>query len=334
MERQPGEPLAKCRCDDATLQAEAREACLDQRAGEHEQAPFGIDKRVLQLRIQVQCLVCRDRPWRRRPDHGERVPVDRRQAERGGQRGTVGSEEGDVDRRRLAVGVLDLELGQRRAAVEAPVHRLQPAVDEAALDDALQDADLAGLVAEVHGPVRMLPVAEHADALEVGHLLRDLLGGVGAALFLHLGARQCTAKGLLDRVLDRQAVAVPTRRVARVEAGELARLDDHVLQDLVGGVADVELAIGVRGAVVQNEAWPAVARVAQSLIGAFVAPLLHPTGFATGQVAAHRERRVGEVQRRAVVDRGGRGRRRVSHGGESFEGAAGAACGRPKNAGG
>ena len=119
----------------------------------------------------------------------------------------------------------------------------------------------------------MLPVAEHADALEVGHLLRDLLGRVGAALGLHLVARQAAAEGLLDRVLDRQAVAVPARRVARVEAGELARLDDHVLQDLVGGVADVQLAVRVGRAVVQDEAGPAVARFAQALVDAFVAPL-------------------------------------------------------------
>jgi hypothetical protein len=40
----------------------------------------------------------------------------------------------------------------------------------------------------------MLPVAEHAEALEVGHLLRDLLGRVGAALGLHLVARQAAPK--------------------------------------------------------------------------------------------------------------------------------------------
>ena len=93
-----------------------------------------------------------------------------------------------VQRLRLLVGVLDLELGQRRAAVEAPVHRLQAAVDEAALDHALEGADLAGLVDEVHRAVGMVPVAQHAQALEVGHLHADLLGGEGAALGLHLVA--------------------------------------------------------------------------------------------------------------------------------------------------
>ena len=42
--------------------------------------------------------------------------------------------EGDVDRGRLLVGILDLGLGQRRTAVEAPVYRLQALEDVASLD--------------------------------------------------------------------------------------------------------------------------------------------------------------------------------------------------------
>ena len=111
---------------------------------------------------------------------------------------------------------------------------------------------------------------------------------------------------LLDRVLDRQAVAVPARHVVRVEAGQLARLDDHVLQHLVDGVADVDLAVGIRRAVVQHEQRRAVARVAQPLVDALFVPGLDPARLALGQVAAHRERRVGQVQRGAVVGRGRR----------------------------
>jgi hypothetical protein len=61
---------------------------------------------------------------------------------------------------------------------------------------------------------------------------------------------------LLDLVLDRQAVAVPARHVGRVEAGQRLGTDDDVLEDLVHRVADVDVAIGVRRAVVQHEARP------------------------------------------------------------------------------
>ena len=166
----------------------------------------------------------------------------------------------------------------------------------------------------------MVPVSQHADALEVDHVLGDLLVRVGTALRLHLGTVEAAAEGLLDRVFDRQAMAVPARREARVVAGQLARLDDHVFEDLVGRVADVQRAVGVRRTVVQHEARLAVAHVAQALVEAFVAPLLDPARLAFGQVAAHRERRVGQVQRAAVVGgglRSGSGRGFVSHGGSS-----------------
>jgi hypothetical protein len=89
--------------------------------------------------------------------------------------------------------------------------------------------------------------------------------------------------------------------VLGVEAGQLARLDDHVLQHLVDGVAHVDLAVGVWRAVVQHEQRPAAARHAQALVEALVLPGLDPAGLALGEVAAHRERRVGQVQRAAVI---------------------------------
>ena len=131
---------------------------------------------------------------------------------------------------------------------------------------------------------------------------------------------------LLDRVLDRQAVAVPAGHVLRVEAGQLPRLDDHVLEHLVDGVAHVDLAVGVGRAVVQHEQRRAVARVAQLLVQALFVPVLDPARLALGQVAAHRERRVGQVQRGAVVGLGGLG----SHDGRQRAGAEAAVAGRQR----
>src|SRR5690606_40899703 len=50
-----------------------------------------------------------------------------------------------------------------------------------------------------------------------------------------------------------QAMAIPARHVGGVEAGQGARADDHVLDDLVNRVADVDAAVGVGRAVVQDE---------------------------------------------------------------------------------
>src|SRR6267143_5997782 len=53
----------------------------------------------------------------------------------------------DIDRRVLALLVLDLGFGQRRAAVEAPVDGLQAAIDVALREQLAEHADLVGLVA-------------------------------------------------------------------------------------------------------------------------------------------------------------------------------------------
>ncbi len=69
-----------------------------------------------------------------------------------------------------------------------------------------------------------------------------------------------------NRVFDWQAVAVPAGDVLRVKAGQLARFDDHVFQDLVDCVADVQFAVGVGWAIVQHKQRCALARDPQALV--------------------------------------------------------------------
>src|SRR3712207_7076676 len=49
-----------------------------------------------------------------------------------------------------------------------------------------------------------------------------------------------------------RSMAVPARHVARVVAGHVPALDDHVLEDLVDGVPHVDIAVRVRRSVVQH----------------------------------------------------------------------------------
>jgi hypothetical protein len=145
-----------------------------------------------------------------------------REAEGPGQLvGVIGMHlEGDVDRRRSLVFVLDLGFGQRRTAVETPVDRLEALVEVALVENAAERADLVGLGLEVHRQVGLVPGAENAEADEVLLLALDLFAGEGAAQFAHAVGRDVLAVQLFDLVLDRQAVAVPARHVGRVEAGQ------------------------------------------------------------------------------------------------------------------
>ncbi len=301
LEVQAAQLVAHRRGDDGAFQPVALERILHARLGQQQHAARSVDQRVFDVRAQVERLVGRNRPGGGGPDDDEGRLVEGLHAEGGGQLLGLGGFEGHIQRVAALVLVFDLGLGQGRAAVEAPVHGFQAAVNEALFDQPLEQAQLARLVRLVHGLVGVVPFAQHAQALEVLHLQADLLGGEGAALGLHFIAAQVAAVQLLDLVLDRQAVAVPAGHVARVQALQLARLDDHVLQHLVDRVADVDLAVGVGRAVVQDEFLAPGAGGAQALVQAALVPLLHPARLALGQVAAHGEGRVGQVERLAVV---------------------------------
>ena len=285
---------------DHRVHAVALQRLLRQRLGQHQPTARTIALgRTLHQHV-VQRRAHRDRQRRRQgprrggPDRHRDLDAFRQlAAERAADLLRVARGIGHVDRGRHLVLVLDLRLGQRAAAVEAPVHRLHPAQQVAVLDHLRQRADLVGLELEVQRAVRIVPVAEHAQPLEVAALHVDLLGRVFAALLPERGGIQLgpdLAPLLLDRDLDRQAVAVPARDVGRIEAGHRLRLDDDVLEDLVDRMAKVDRAVGVRRTVVQHEARAPGAVGAQLRVEAFRLPARQRLGLALGQVAAHRER--------------------------------------------
>ena len=102
-------------------------------------------------------------------------------------------------------------------------------------------------------------------------------------------------------VFDGQTVAVPARNVLRIKASQLLGLDDHVFEHFVQGVANVQFAVGVRRAIVQNKQRRSLTGCAQFLVQALVAPCFGPGWLTLGQVAAHRKSGVGHVQSGAVI---------------------------------
>jgi hypothetical protein len=104
------------------------------------------------------------------------------------------------------------------------------------------------------------------------HLVLVLLSG--AVLFL-------------DLPFDGQAVAVPARDVVAVLAHHLLAAADQVFEDFVECVADVEIAVGVGGAIMQHELGPALALGAQPVEQFHVGPTLQELGLLLGQPGAH-----------------------------------------------
>jgi hypothetical protein len=103
------------------------------------------------------------------------------------------------------------------------------------------------------------------EPLELLALDVDPVRRIGAALGAELLDRHLVlvelllAVLLLDLPFDRQAVAVPAGHVGRVLAQQRLGADDHVLQHLVQRMADVDVAVGVGRAVVEDEFLAALA---------------------------------------------------------------------------
>jgi hypothetical protein len=196
------------------------------------------------------------------------------------------------------IAVLDFSFGERGAAVDAPVDRLLAFVDEPLLHESAERTRDRRLVPEVHRDVGVIPVAEDAEALELfGHHADESLG-VGAAGAAKVGHRHVAAlrpQLALDTELDRQAVAVVSGHVRRIEARHRSRLDDEILEDLVEGRAEVDLAVRVRRTVVQHELRSAVAAFGDLPVEIHRLPAREPLRLGRLQVGLHREVGPGQI---------------------------------------
>ena len=151
------------------IDAITRQHGLLQGIGQHEVIVLRhAEQHIRQLRVQRDAQIGRQRPRRGGPD-GDRHPGRGLHVhpETARERNGIHSIEAHIHRGRGLVLVLDLGLGQRRAAVHAPVHRLEAFFQVAVSREFAEGAHDVRLGAEIHGEVRVRPVAEHAQADEI-----------------------------------------------------------------------------------------------------------------------------------------------------------------------
>ena len=235
----------------------------------------------------------RQGPGRGRPDDGVDMVRGEQRLERLVAHGAV-VEHGvtHVHRGAGVVLVLHFSFGQCRTVVDAPVDRLETAVDEAFLQEAVERLQSPCLVGAGHGFVGCLPAAEAADALKLFGLQVNVLLGVGAAGIQNRGSRHLqlfTAKFFVDLNLDRQAVAVEARNVGSVKAGHRLGLDYEIFEALVEGVTQVNGPVCVGRAVVEQIGRAAQTGLAKLLIEAHGLPAGQTKRLIVGQISLHRE---------------------------------------------
>ena len=259
---------------------------------------FGFHQRIHHFRMHIQCLIRRDSPRCGSPDHAV-TGLYRQGAEAECRRQFVmfGKREADINRRITFVFVFHFRFRERGAAIETPVHRFQTTINIAFFQQGAERTDFVRFVAEVHGFVRIIPFAQHTQTAEAGFLVIDLLIRVSAGFLDHFIHRQVFAVQFFDLNFDRHAVAIPARYIRSIKAAQCACFDNHVFQNFIDGVAQMDVTVCIRRAIVQDEFRTTGSGFAHTFVDFFILPLFYPVRFAFGQITAHRESRFGHIDR-------------------------------------
>ena len=190
-------------------------------------------------------------------------------------------------------------------AVLAPVNRLVAAINHALIEHGLEDLDIGGVMLVIERQIGVVPVAEHAQTAEASLLKLDVLDSELVAELTDLGrgglVELLGAELLLDLMLDRLAMAIPTGDIWNLIALHHPVTVDHVLGDLVHGVADVDRAVGVRRAVVQHELLVTLVLLQNLLVDLVVLPVLESLGLGLGKTGTHGKTGLGQIHRLLVL---------------------------------
>jgi hypothetical protein len=107
---------------------------------------------------------------------------------------------------------------------------------------------------------------------------------------------------LLDLPFDRQAMAVPAGNVMGVLAHHLLRAVDDVLEDLVQRVADMQMAVRIGRAVMQDKLFESPGLLAQLPLETDLLPSLQQQGFLLRQTGFHRKVGLRQADGILVID--------------------------------
>ena len=141
----------------------------------------------------------------------------------------------------------------------------------------------------------MLPIAEDAEAAEAAHLTVDEVLCKGLTGIAELRDRHGLVVELVlldDGGFNGHAVVVPAGNIGRVIAAHRMGADDEVLERLIERVAHVDIAVGERRAVVQDERGLALVLFEHQSVDVDLVPVLQHARLALRQARAHREVRL------------------------------------------
>lgn len=274
----------------------------------------------------VELLVDRDRevrgecPWSGGPDHeawGRAGMVGFSETKRVEHCSRVGCFEIDIHGEVFSVLVFELGIGERGFVGDGPVDWFECFVDESLLAETCEDFEDSRFVAWEEGEVGVFVIRDGHESFHLTGLEFDLFVGVGLALAAERGASLVVGESIEfggfpgfdevghDLVLDGEAVAVPAWYVGAVVSGHELAADDEVLERFVHEVSEVDRAVGVGGAVVEDESLASLGGFLHCVVEALLVgegvPAFERGGLVLDKVRLHGEGGLGEVEGLFVV---------------------------------
>ena len=268
-----------------------------QHAGGHQIHFIAIgDPGVFEFRVNGDCHVGGNRPGRRSPDHTERFAAIYAIRQKSL---IIHQRELNINCVGFFLRVLDFRFRQGGFAARAPVDRFQALINETLFGHFAEHFNLLAFIRSIKRNVGMVPIAGNAKTFEILPLHVQTFQGILTAFPAQIQRIQFVpvqAQNFDGRMLNRQAVRIPTGNIGRIVTLKRLILDNDILQNLVERRADMDVAIGVRRPVMQNEFGPAGGSRLFLVIDLFLLPVFEHLRLPFRQICPHRELRLRQVQ--------------------------------------
>ncbi|OPY86034.1 MAG: hypothetical protein A4E72_01749 [Syntrophus sp. PtaU1.Bin208] len=268
---------------------EGVDAVIQHFLGKDEDIFVKLDRHVLKFFVQGNGQIGGNRPGGGRPDDD----ADLLSGQLGPHRRDIG-DHGKlyIDGGCSMIGILNFRLGQRRFTGGAPVHGFLSLIYRTAQVELSKLLDRRRLIVVAHGQIGMIPFPENPQTNELLPLNPHVLIGIDPAeppLFRLGQLRLLLAKLLVHLVFDGQAMAIPSRNIHTVKAGHGLGFDDDVLDDLVEGRPQVNVAVRVGRAIVKDIGFMTLRGLSDAFVDADFVPFFKLFRFLLGQIRLHGE---------------------------------------------
>ena len=205
------------------------------------------------------------------------------------------------------IGIFDLRFGQCRFFDNRPHHGFRAEIKRPIHQEFQKLPDDMPLRIEAHRRIRTIPVAFYAKPFEPFALNADPLICVLPAFFPKLIDGNLVLVFAFGSILffnlpfDRQPVAIPAGDIVGVLAHHLLGLHHHVLKNLIERMPHMNVAIGVRGAIMKDELFPAFGLFPQQPVQIHGRPAFQVLWFRFRQTGFHGKVRFRKKKGRFVV---------------------------------